>query len=1100
MTTFLYGSYGSGKTTAVLQKIKASTAQGRHTFLIVPEQEAVIAERLTLEALPPSAQLHLEVLSFSRLYNRVCREYGGLSYRTMKPPIRHLLMWQNLRELAPLLEEFGDLASTDDALCDRMLNAVGEFKAAAISAENLEQAAAKLSHDEPLFRKLRDLSLIYASFDRLVSERYTDSADDLSRLADTLTVHDFFQDCDVYIDSFTSFTAAEHRIIRQMFATAANVTVTVPLRTPDACDIHTASIRHSLEHLQKSAERTGGYHETVLHGNRRAASPCLVHLTDNLWRLDVSDKENEAIADDSIVMEICQNPYAEAEAVAAHILALLRRGARCRDVAIIVRDPAKYRGILEPALTKSGIPHYISNKTDLCSLAPVKLILSALRIRRYHWRKSDVLSLVKTGLCSPSTRAVDLFEEYVNTWDIQGNRFIDGDWTMNPDGYSATLTDRGTDILKNANEVRRALTEPLLRLFVLLDAAENLPDMCRALYTYLEEIGLSDSLDSLAARESLRGEKKSAELMSSLYAVILQTLADIAEALPEESVNVEEFYAILKTVFEKTDIGTIPTSIDEVTVGSADTLRVHAPKYTFVLGLCEGEFPAAVSDRGLLGEQEKRTLATLGLELAGDRDTRSSDELMFVLRAFATPSDKLYLFTSSAEIDGKIKLPSLPFLRVTRLFPNLVPHKYVGTDLSYLAGAPKTAASHLRALADTKEGEALRLSLEPHLPNVSTYIREQSHKPEATLERNTANTVIGESLSLSFSRFERFVQCPFNYYCTYVLKLREPKHAKIQFLDMGLFVHAVLEQMLHFALTENEEGSLPNAEALQKETERVVKDYLAGILQSNGVLSARLRHLFERLTRLSLLILNNLIEEFAHSSFRPAFFELKMNGRDGNPPPLSLVADDGSYRVELTGVIDRVDLLKKDDEVYVRVVDYKTGSKEFRLEDLRHGINTQMLLYLYTLCLNADGAFAKQIGLAEGHAPIPAGVVYLSTNIPTLSTDDYLSYEEISELAVQELGRSGLLLDDEQILHEMNDSLSPSFLAGIHSSKDGSLVGRALTSPEQFEKIFADIRTTVLDIAKEMKDGHADASPLVYGKLDPCAYCTARTICRNVKK
>ena len=105
MITFLYGGYGSGKTYEILQNIKRSTDVGRHTFLIVPEQEAVLAERLTLDALPPSAQLHLEVLSFSRLYNRVCREYGGLSYRYIKPSIRHLLMWQNLQELAPLLEE-----------------------------------------------------------------------------------------------------------------------------------------------------------------------------------------------------------------------------------------------------------------------------------------------------------------------------------------------------------------------------------------------------------------------------------------------------------------------------------------------------------------------------------------------------------------------------------------------------------------------------------------------------------------------------------------------------------------------------------------------------------------------------------------------------------------------------------------------------------------------------------------------------------------------------------------------------------------------------------------------------------------------------------
>jgi len=1101
MITFLYGGYGSGKTYEVIKSIKKSTDAGRHTFLIVPEQEAVLAERLTLEALPASAQLHLEVLSFSRLYNRVCREYGGLAYHYIKKPIRHLLMWQNLRELAPLLEEFGALAATDSSLCERMLAAVGECKASAISPEQIEHAAAKLKKDDPLAAKLRDLALIYASYDRLIAERYSDTADDLSRLAEMLSRHDFFRGCDVYIDSFTSFTAVEHRVIGQIFGSADNVTVTVPLRMPDACDIHTASIHRSLEHLKKSADRYGSYREHVLHGNRRAASPCLMHLSDNLWRLDVSDKDNEAFSDGSIVLERCHDPYAEAEAVAAHMLALLRRGERCRDMAIIVRDTQQYRGILEPALKKNGIPVFVSDKTDLCTLAPVKLILAALRIRIYHWRRGDVLTLVKTGLAYADARAVDLFEEYVNTWNIQGDRFSDGDWTMNPDGYTQEMTERGQDILKHANGVRRALVAPLLRLFVLLDAAESIPDMCRALYTYFEEIALSDAIDAMAQRAAARGEKKAAETLASLYRVILQALADVAEALPDEEADAEELYAILKTVFTETDIGTIPTSIDEVTVGSAATLRVHAPKYAFVLGLCEGEFPAAVSDNGFFAEQEKRTLASLGIVLSADLDTRSSDELMYVLRAFSSPSHGLYLFTASGELGGKSKLPSLPFTRVTKLFPDLKIHEYDGSALSYLSHAPASAVAHLRALSGTSEGEALRIALEPHLPNVSAQVQEMSHKPKATLSKETTHALMGKSLRFSFSRFETFVKCPFSYYCTYVLKLRENKHARLGLSDMGSFVHAILEHLLRFAVTEDEDGKLPDAAAIREKTEQVVSAYVDGILPHGEKPSGRMRHLCDRLKRLALLMITNLSEEFAHSSFRPAFFELNLNGRDGNPPPMVLLSDDEQTRVEFTGVVDRVDLLKKDGEVYIRVVDYKTGTKEFRLEDLSHGINTQMLLYLYTLCICRDGAFAEQLSLDEGKQAHPAGVVYLSANIPTIEVDDYTTDEKMDELAAEKLRRSGLLLDDEEILRDMNDELSPDFLAGIKkNTKTELLQGRALTSSAQFETIFGDIRKTVLDIAKEMQSGRADASPLTYGDLDPCAYCTARTVCRKLSK
>lgn len=1101
MITFLYGTYGSGKTTTVLQNIQKSVNEGRHTFLIVPEQEALLSERKTLETLPPSVQLDLEVLNFSRLYNRVCREYGGLSYRYVKKPIRHLLMWQNLRELAPLLEEYGTLAASNDALSDMMLRAVGECKASAVTPDELERAAGKLSKDDSLARKLRDLALIYASFDRLVSERYSDSADDLSRLHDILKKHDFFKGADVYFDSFTSFTVAEHKIIGQIFSSAHSVTVTIPLPDPRTCGLYTESIRSSLDRLKRSAEQSGReVCETVLTENRRTDSRELTYLSENLWRLDKPELAfDENDAEGRIVLTSCENPYAEAEAAAAYALELLRGGARPREMVVILRDPAKYRGILEPAFEKNGIPIFVSQKTDLCALAPIKLILSALRIRQYGWRKADVIAHVKTGLCDVSPRSADLFEEYVRTWDISGKRFTDGDWTMNPDGFSDRLTERGRDILAEANAVRKKIAEPLERLFILLEAAETLPDMCRALYAYLSDVRLEDKLAELAARERRRGQTKSAKELDALYGVILSTLADVGEALPDTEVSADELSSLLSTVFSKTEIGTIPTSVDEVTIGSAATLRVGNPKYAFVLGLCEGEFPAAQKEPGLFGDHEKKTLAELGVTLSENTDTRSSDELMYVLRAFSAPSHSLYLFTHAGEIGQKTKTPSLPFLRISKLFPHITPRVYRPTDLSGAIGAPQSAVSHLRALRGTKEGTTLQTALLPYIDGLPERISAESYSPNETLSKEVAERVTGETMNFSFSRFESFVKCPFGYYCTYVLGLRESKKAKFRLQDMGSFVHEILEMLLRFAVTEESDGSFPNAETLRAKAEEIVNDYLDRTLPFDKKASGRLSHLCDRLKKLSLLIVHNLIEEFSHSEFRPAFFELSLNGKDGNPPPMVLTSDDGKTRVSFHGVVDRVDLLKKDGEVYIRVVDYKTGTKDFRLEDLSYGINTQMLLYLYTLCLSQNGNFAEKIGIEDGKAPLPAGVVYLSSNIPVIEAEDYTPEEDIEVLAEQKLNRSGLLLQDETILRAMHDALSPAFLPGVRTAKDGSLgENNRLISAEGFANVFENIRKTVLAIADELKGGRADATPIRYRDLDPCAYCPSRAICRNV--
>ena len=1097
MITLIYGSYGSGKTTSVVEAISKDTKNEIHTFLIVPEQETVQSERQTLYALPSSAQLYLEVLNFSRLYNRACREYGGLSYQYVTKPIKSLMMWQNLRELSPLLEEYRELSLNDASMSDSMIQMINEFKSCGISAESLERIGNTLPEDEPLRKKLRDLALIYSSFDNMISQSFSDSADDLSRLEKLLRQNSFFKGCNVYIDSFTSFTAVEHKVIERIFADADNVTITIPLPHPKYSDISTAGVEDSLKKIKKSAEKFGGAKEIILSKNHKSASPSISYLTENLWRLDVSGSPSEALNDGSIIAEECSNPYAEAEAAASHILELLRNGARCKDIAVIMRDAAKYRGIIEPAFEKNQIPFFFSEKTDLCSVPAIKLILTALRIKQYNWRKNDVISHIKTGLCDISSRSADLFEEYINTWNIQGARYLDGDWSMNPDGFTEQSSERGKEILKEANAARRKLVEPLERFFILLEASENIPDMCRAIYKYITDIGLEDKLLELSKKEQKRNQTKRAKETEAIYGIILSTLSGIANALPDVTATTEELISILKIVFGKTDIGTIPTSVDEVLIGSASTLRTSNPKYTFVLGLCEGEFPATITDTGLLASADRTALERLGIELSGDNDTRSSDELMYVQRAFASPIEKLFVFTSKAEIGGKEKKPSLPFTRIKKLFPALAVHKYTGTDLDYIAPAPKAAASFLRPMKDSSDGQALSKALEKHLPDASRLSSLDSSAGECSISADLTSDIFHNKIKFSATRFETYVKCPFNYYCSYVLKLREKKQAKFHANTIGTFIHYILEVLLKEAVPMSDDIPSLDDEQLIAKVSELVSEYVQRIYPQELGRSKKLDHLYSRLTNLAFLLIRNLVEEFSHSKFRPFYYELNVSGENG-PAPLVFKLDSGE-EVFFSGIIDRVDVYSKDGEVYLRVVDYKTGSKHFSFDDIKRGLNTQMLLYLFTLCRSTDQGFRKEIGVEEGKMPIPAGAIYLSANIPVVEADEYENREDILKKVEGELKRSGVILSEEDILLAMNDELSPRFLAGVKRTSKGEIKGAPLVSGESFEGLYDQLEQTILNISAEVLHGNANASPLDIDGDSACKYCNMKPICRIQK-
>lgn len=1109
MINFIYGRAGSGKTSRVCKLAAESLSAGKKVFLIVPEQMAVDAEARMTELLGNSPSLNLEILSFRRLCNRVFREHGGLSYNCVTKSGRTLMMWQTLTELSHLFKT--DIAVERSSVA-KILSAVSEFKSYRITPRQLESASKKLSGNESqskLSDKLCDLSLIYAAFGNLISETFDDPSDDLTKAAELLKGSNLFCGAHVIFDSFNGYTPQEFEIIRRIFECADHVTVSLCL---DAAPENSQC--EFFENQKKTAEKLKliaselhiEFLEEILKTNRRAKTEDLKFTESALWSLDLTKEDGFKGVPSSIKIYRCPSLFAECEAVASDILKRVRSGAMWRDFTVITRGIDRYDGILDVILEKYGIPHFVSARSDIKTRPLIKLILSAITLRFTNFRCSDVISYIKTGLCGITPDEISELENYAELWHIRGAVRWASEWEMNPFGYTAEFTEKAALRLERVNDIRERVILPLSDLHSAMDEAKNVKEYALALYNYLLRLEIPEKLNE-KAEELRHADPSAAQENEQLWGILCDTLDELCLIMPDMKTDAETFCELLKVVFDETDIGRIPGTVDEVVYGDASLIRSQG-KHVYIIGANEGIFPLAPKNDGIFTDTDRETLLSVGVELAGGSDSQSAEERFAFYRAIASASHSVTAVFSGSDLSGHTMKPSFGITRLLTLFPELKITDYGsvslidrmegrGNLLEFIAEADATEdcrqlADALRSYAEGNEDTRQKLS------KLSVPLSDDC----AVLSAETAGALSKGDLALTQSRLDSFVLCHFSYFCKYHLKLEEKKTSKFDAADIGTFVHHILELFVRRA---EENGGLSEItyDDTVKLVDEIVADYMTTVCRISPELKGnRLAHLFARLRRSSLLLCKNLAEEFSQSSFTPAFFELPIRFPDNDEKtvePLCVPLTDGS-KAYVYGIADRVDILETSDKLYVRVVDYKTGNKKFSGDDLKMGLNLQMLLYLFSIWKNGN-KHKNALDYAKNMEIVPAGVLYFSAGVPTVTLDARAEPDEVEKMASDKLTRSGLLLDSPDILRAMEKNLDGTYLP-IRQKKDGSMSNpNSLTSLDGFGSLLSEMENVIKDIGKEIKNGNACAKPVRNKDHDACKYCELRPVCRkNLKE
>lgn len=1099
MINIIKGGFYEGAKNSIIPQIKRLVEEKKRCFLIVPEQQTLISEGEMASLLPQDAPLYFEVSNFSRFADTGFRALGGIAAERVDRTKRMLVMWQTLKSLSGVLSMTRSQREINTGTVDNAIRAVVKMQSAAIDSEELNRISehSELSTNERLRRKLSDLSLIMSLYQKTLMEKYKSTGDDISLLCSLLEKNpSYLSDAHIFIEGFTSLTEPQYKLIG-VLAKRCNVTVVLTISKHLEKSIEYTEPRLMEERLKMIARRTPCEIKITRNNEKVCGTEeLLCEAGELLWQnfatIDYkgyTEKQKEALS----VFE-AKSPYEMCDFVASDIKRRVISGARYCDFAVICRDSEEYAGILSSAFSNNDIPSFTSSARSVMSFEAVKLINSAFRSVIRSFRREDVISYAKSSLCGISRRACDEFEEYTYKWQISGERFTDGlMWNMSPCGLGAK-SENDAEKLISIDSTRRKIIEPLLNFGESLSDCNTVLSYSKALYAFLESIKLERALEKQAEELARSGEASLAEDNLRLWNIICDSLDVLCEVLGELEASREEYLSLLNIVFSSASVGKIPSYLDEVTLGSADMIRLNKKKHIYLIGVNNGEFPRGIKDNSYFSEREKAALSQLGLPLSPESESDYARELFAFSRAFSYAEKSVTLiYTSSMRDFSKCeRSPVIDRLVKTcenelkiKKISDFSPLDLIYTQRSALSALGKLSGCEYRLvnplLAGSELGELLEVT------------RGQIANRDLSLSESLSE-IYGGDIRLSQSRLERYNNCPFSYFCSYNLGLDEGEKAKFDARNIGSFIHSILENFFK----EVKEKGLSVSEITEDTKLEIItknaKSYINSISEGGGIASARGEVMLNRLTKSALPIIDGLCKEFSGCDYLPTYFELDIGkGKTHISPSSVKYKTESGKNVYVAGIIDRVDTYKSGDDVYVRVVDYKTGQKEFSPDDLDAGDNLQMFLYLKAICDTKNDKFRDDIGVGKDGKLIPAGVIYVKTDVSD-TTIDTPSEEEALLAFEKKQSRKGMLLDDGVSIGAMNADFIP-----VRYNKDGSPDKKSqknLYTLDTWNELMGKVENAVCRIADSMEKGDIKAIPKQNGKNSPCDYCPYKAICR----
>lgn len=1098
MFTILQGRAGTGKSSQLLEQIQTLTTKGKPVLLLVPEQFTFETERKFYNQCGARVFSKLNVTSFTRYAHELFKTYGGKAGDYADDSVKMMLMTLSLDEVRDLLTVYQKSAAYP-AFAEQMIATIATFKHEGLDSEAFASEILQVEQGA-LRQKLADIATIYQNYDARVTARFRDALDDLSRAGLLCKEHRPLAGYTLVIDEFKGFTQTELSFLKVLMTQVEDCIVSL-------CTDGQSPLFQTVEHtkqqlidIARQANMTVAVPKTldVCH---RFQSLALAFLEEHSF-----STENETYEGDlqGLQVVLAPNEYDEAEFVAASIRKFVLEGYRYRDIVVVGRGLDAYQSALQASFDRYEIPFYSDRVKSLAESPIVRLISHAFLAMHTNTDSTPMLSMLKCGLTPFDVELVARLENYLYYWNLSPKEWAE-DFGLSTFGVQGARTpaqvDEDAQILAALNHLRQTVYQAVYQAKQVF-ATRSPRRMAEGLLQLLEDLGVRDSINqALSATDLADGQAVSSHTESKRsFTMVVEALQLLVSTMGNTALAPDRFEALFLVVCGSTELANIPQTVDCVLVGSAERIRTEDKKIVLIIGANDKVFPYVPSEDAILPDRERLVFTeSTGITLSMPLKQQIFEEQFIAYKTLTMASEHVVISARMADLKGASLAPSMLFSKLEELYGKRVIGDTQSLPALFYCSTTRSAFAKMAHLF--QEDSALSATLKEYFassPDYKTMMDGMAHM--ALNQRHQLSDIdqlkelFGKQMTLSPSQIEQFYRCKFRYFCEYALGLSPRERYQLNAMHRGNIVHEIVGNICA--------GITDYSQFDRDQMQLLIQTELADYLQKVGGTdrqTERFLHLYQKLSDSILSLLERLFEELGDSLFRPTDFEYAI-GRDGNTDSYTLIH--GDYQVHLRGIIDRIDrAVDQDGKQMVRIIDYKTGSKEFKLADIYNGLNLQMMLYLLCLTRQAQADFRT-----AGALYVPAGAI-----ASTLGRE--VDASDIDRLERQHYRMHGLVVNNKQVLLAMEPHLNGTYTPiAVKASaydkernlKDDVFEGNAangkqflssamesMVTDKGLSLLYGHIEGLLHEMAQSLYEGDIEAKPL----LDSCAYCNFKDYC-----